>query len=88
MNSRRFMGSPPGLSHTFRAELDAPPKSYPISRSMSLRLRTLPAGFIEPSSTKRPPTGHGWLHEIKHEGLPGDRPQDRQAGEALQPPRQ
>jgi ATP-dependent DNA ligase len=39
---------------------------------MSLRPRTLPAGFIEPclpTSTKRPPSGAGWLHEIKHDGF-------------------
>jgi bifunctional non-homologous end joining protein LigD len=39
---------------------------------MSLRPRTLPAGFIEPclpTSTKRPPSGKGWLHEIKHDGF-------------------
>ena len=39
---------------------------------MSLRLRTLPAGFIEPclpTSSKRPPSGDGWLHEIKHDGF-------------------
>ena len=35
-------------------------------------LRTLPAGFIEPclpASSKRPPAGDGWLHEIKHDGF-------------------
>ncbi len=35
-------------------------------------LRTLPAGFIEPclpTSSKRPPAGDGWLHEIKHDGF-------------------
>jgi bifunctional non-homologous end joining protein LigD len=39
---------------------------------MSLRPRVLPAGFIEPclpTSSKRPPSGKGWLHEIKHDGL-------------------
>jgi ATP-dependent DNA ligase len=39
---------------------------------MSLRPHTLPAGFIEPclpTSTKRPPSGKGWLHEIKHDGF-------------------
>jgi bifunctional non-homologous end joining protein LigD len=39
---------------------------------MSLRPRTLPAEFIEPclpTSTKRPPLGKGWLHEIKHDGF-------------------
>ena len=38
---------------------------------MSLRLRTLLAGFIEPcmsTASKRPPSGEGWLHEIKHDG--------------------
>jgi hypothetical protein len=37
-----------------------------------LRPRTLPAGFIQPclpTSTKRPPSGKGWLHEIKHDGF-------------------
>jgi bifunctional non-homologous end joining protein LigD len=39
---------------------------------MSLRPRTLPAGFIEPclpTASKRPPSGAGWLHEIKHDGF-------------------
>jgi bifunctional non-homologous end joining protein LigD len=39
---------------------------------MSLRLRALPAGLIEPclpTSSKRPPSGAGWLHEIKHDGF-------------------
>jgi ATP-dependent DNA ligase len=39
---------------------------------MSLRLRTLPAGFIVPclpTSAKRLPFGDGWLHEIKHDGF-------------------
>ena len=34
--------------------------------------RPLPAGFIEPclpTSSKRPPSGDGWLHEIKHDGF-------------------
>jgi hypothetical protein len=37
-----------------------------------LQKRTLPAGFFEPclpTSTKRPPFGKGWLHEIKHDGF-------------------
>ena len=39
---------------------------------MSLRPRILPAGFIEPclpTSSKRPPAGDDWLHEIKHDGF-------------------
>jgi bifunctional non-homologous end joining protein LigD len=39
---------------------------------MSLRPRTLPAGFIEPclpTSTKRPQSAEGWLYEIKHDGF-------------------
>jgi ATP-dependent DNA ligase len=39
---------------------------------MSWRPRTLPAGFVEPclpTSSKRPPAGDGWLHEIKHDGF-------------------
>src|ERR1051325_4419404 len=40
---------------------------------MSLRERTRPGlGIIEPclpSTAKAPPSGTGWLHEIKHDGL-------------------
>src|SRR5688500_17735926 len=39
---------------------------------MSLRPRILQAGFIEPcipTSSKHPPSGKGWLHEIKHDGF-------------------
>jgi bifunctional non-homologous end joining protein LigD len=40
---------------------------------MSLRARTRPGlGFIEPclpSSADFPPSGPGWLHEIKHDGF-------------------
>ena len=65
MNSRLLMASleaAPSLTL---------PKIRVFHGLMSLRPRTLPAGFIEPclpTSTKRPPSGKGWLHEIKHEG--------------------
>jgi ATP-dependent DNA ligase len=40
---------------------------------MSLRTRTRPGlGIIEPclpSPAKRPPSGDGWIHEIKHDGF-------------------
>src|SRR5262245_56539665 len=39
---------------------------------MSLHLRDLPAGFIEPclpTSAPCPPSDEGWLHEIKHDGF-------------------
>jgi bifunctional non-homologous end joining protein LigD len=39
---------------------------------MSLRLRALPAGFVAPclpTSAPQPPSGDGWLHEIKHDGF-------------------
>ena len=39
---------------------------------MSLHLRELPAGFIEPclpTSGRCPPSDEGWLHEIKHDGF-------------------
>jgi ATP-dependent DNA ligase len=40
---------------------------------MSLRERTRPGlGIIEPclpSAAKAPPSGPGWLHEIKHDGF-------------------
>ena len=35
-------------------------------------MRTLPAGFIAPclpTKTDKLPSGHGWLHEIKHDGF-------------------
>jgi bifunctional non-homologous end joining protein LigD len=34
--------------------------------------RLIPVGFIEPclpSPTKKPPSGPGWIHEIKHDGF-------------------
>ena len=34
--------------------------------------RILPAGFIEPcisTAARVPPSGPGWLHEIKHDGF-------------------
>ena len=34
--------------------------------------RSVPAGFIrpcEPALVAYPPAGHGWLHEIKHDGF-------------------
>jgi len=43
-----------------------------------LKERTLPAGFIAPYLPTRapePPSGPLWLHEIKHDGFPGNRPQ-------------
>jgi bifunctional non-homologous end joining protein LigD len=47
--------------------------SISIRRSMSLRERTRPGlGIIEPclpSPAERPPSGPGWLHEIKHDGF-------------------
>jgi ATP-dependent DNA ligase len=39
---------------------------------MSLHLRALPAGFIEPclpTNAPQPPSGDAWLHEIKHDGF-------------------
>jgi len=39
---------------------------------MSLRERTRPLGIIEPclpSPAKAPPSGPGWIHEIKHDGF-------------------
>jgi bifunctional non-homologous end joining protein LigD len=47
--------------------------SVPIKSPMSLRERTRPGlGIIEPclpSPAKAPPSGLGWLHEIKHDGF-------------------
>jgi ATP-dependent DNA ligase len=44
-----------------------------INPAMSLRARTrLGLGFVEPclpSPAKAPPSGPGWLHEIKHDGF-------------------
>ena len=36
-----------------------------------LRLRAAPAGFIipcQPMTALKPPSGSGWVHEIKHDG--------------------
>src|SRR6516164_4871200 len=45
----------------------------PIKWSMSLRERTRPGlGIVEPwlpSPAKAPPSGPGWIHEIKHDGF-------------------
>src|SRR5476651_2711784 len=38
---------------------------------MLRRMRAPAAGFIEPclpSQSERPPSGPGWIHEIKHDG--------------------
>jgi hypothetical protein len=40
---------------------------------MSVHPRILPAGFVEPcipTAARIPPSGPGWLHEIKHDGYP------------------
>ena len=44
-----------------------------MTRAISVlsRPHILPAGFIEPcipTAARIPPTGPGWLHEIKHDG--------------------
>jgi bifunctional non-homologous end joining protein LigD len=39
---------------------------------MPVHSRALPAGFIAPclpTSAPQPPSGEGWLHEIKHDGF-------------------
>jgi ATP-dependent DNA ligase len=39
---------------------------------MLLRTRRTPPGFIEPclpSPADRPPSGLGWIHEIRHDGF-------------------
>ena len=39
---------------------------------MLLRTLQIPPGFIEsclPSRADRPPSGPGWIHEIKHDGF-------------------
>jgi len=38
---------------------------------LRLRSRTIPSGFIEPclpTAATKPPSGPGWIHEIKHDG--------------------
>jgi ATP-dependent DNA ligase len=47
-----------------------PPALYPAMFGM--RIRTLPAGFIEPclpTKASTPPSGGLWVHEIKHDGF-------------------
>jgi hypothetical protein len=59
---------------------------------MSLHLRSLPVGFIEPCLPHRPSVRRsveGWVHESKDDGFRVMiARKDRQAGEALQAPRQ
>ena len=69
-----------GYSDSFRGEAVAPIQNkigkalmVPSLRNMlCCRVpRTLPAGFIEPcipTAARVPPSGPGWLHEIKHDG--------------------
>jgi ATP-dependent DNA ligase len=68
-----------GYSDSFRGEAVAPIQNkigkalmVPSLRNMlCCRVpRTLPAGFIEPcipTAARVPPSGPGWLHEIKHD---------------------
>jgi ATP-dependent DNA ligase len=38
---------------------------------MALRIKQLPAGFVSPAQpvlASKPPSGPGWVHEIKHDG--------------------
>jgi bifunctional non-homologous end joining protein LigD len=55
-----------------------PPPAAPMYRGMLWRTpsarfwRNLPAGFIQPCQptlVANPPTGPGWLHEVKHDGF-------------------
>jgi bifunctional non-homologous end joining protein LigD len=46
--------------------------SLPASQTPMLRVRNRPVGHIPPclpSPAKVPPSGPGWLHEIKHDGI-------------------
>jgi hypothetical protein len=53
-----------------------PPSSVeprnPLARSCAPLAKKSPVGFIrpcEPTLAARPPSGPGWLHEIKHDGF-------------------
>jgi ATP-dependent DNA ligase len=57
-----------------RATLTRPLRTgFPNKTRMSLRERPRPGlGIIEPclpSPAKAPPSGPGWIHEIKHDGF-------------------
>jgi bifunctional non-homologous end joining protein LigD len=48
------------------------PRALLPKPAMSLRPRVLPAGFVAPclpTTAPQPPSGDGWLHEIKHDGF-------------------
>jgi bifunctional non-homologous end joining protein LigD len=50
----------------------ASPPAVALYIPCMLYQRTFPAGFIAPClpiKAQQPPTGHGWLHEIKHDGF-------------------
>src|SRR6202047_2488685 len=49
-----------------------PRPSALLESAVSLRPRTLPAGFIAPclpTNAPQPPCGEEWVHEIKHDGF-------------------
>jgi ATP-dependent DNA ligase len=44
-----------------------------------MRNKRLPAEFVVPAKpvkASKPPSGADWVHEIKHDGYPADRPWD------------
>jgi ATP-dependent DNA ligase len=53
--------------------LDSTSAGLYLKRMVLLRERTRPRlGFVEPclpSPAKAPPSGPGWIHEIKHDGF-------------------
>jgi ATP-dependent DNA ligase len=63
--------------NSYRTGRGAAPTRLPrpsalLESAVSLRPRTLPAGFIAPclpTSAAQPPSGDSWLHEIKHDGF-------------------
>jgi ATP-dependent DNA ligase len=75
MYSSIYLGGPgDGAAFYYRQKGDFASVGFPAySITMSLRERTRPGlGIIEPclpSSAKAPPSGPGWLHEIKHDGF-------------------
>jgi bifunctional non-homologous end joining protein LigD len=61
-------GAGPAAEVGAKLRFDDPADNLP---AMSIRVRQLPAGFIEPSlpsPADRPPSGANWIHEIKHDG--------------------
>src|SRR5262245_30997665 len=69
---RRRPCSPPRWWLAIKLRIDSPAAASYLVSAMLLRARRTPPGFIGPGlpcPAERPPSGPGWIHEIKHDGF-------------------